>query len=424
MANQAYNGQPINIQFDYEGEGTMDSKLVQLSESAAKDPTTWLKNGIYRIGNGQPVFTQDGKALIYIGRNGNATDIADDTKWIKFTSTADVQAMIANGISASMQPFHIVDADISATPTDNVEAGNAYIVGTSFTIAASDILTGVERTTEVGDILIAVDVEEETEENGETVTNTVTKFAVMQTNIDTNALPIVGQSMALPSGASGYGNMVYAQDSNGKTILMPSGYSHTDFMRLMKDFLGIGSPYAAFSMGNGSSLSANAKGGLLGLLMRWAPDKQDLGGFSEGRVTSAHHFLDDCEKNLLLSMVSTGIVVGNDEDDFIAAVQAMDTRVGNYSPAYSWESPMEFVMNFRLATGSESLAANFFGFTKSLPYVRGLWEKGRTYGSKGVIRFKNYDLAGTLSSPCVEYTYDMDAKVLSYQKFIEVTVNS
>lgn len=423
MANQAYNGQPINIQFDYEGEGTMDSKLVQLSESAAKDPTTWLKNGIYRIGDGQPVYTQDGKALIYIGRKGNATDIADDTKWVKLTSTADVQAMIANGISASMQPFHIVDADISATPTVNVEAGNAYIVGTAFTIAASDILTGVERTTEVGDILIAVDVEEETEEGGETVTNTVTKFAVMQTNIDTGALPIVGQSMTLPSGNTGFGNMVYAQDSGGKTILLPTGFAYTDFQRLMKDFLGTGSPYAVFSYGDGSSLSSYAKGGLLGLLFRWAPDKQDLGGFSEGRITSAHHFLDDCEKNLLLSMVSTGIVVGNDEDNFIAAVQAMNTRVGNSSPAYSWPSPMEFVMNFPLATGSESLAANFFGFTKSLPYVRGLWEKGREYGSKGVIRFKNYDLEGTLSTPCVEYTYDLDTKVLSYQKFIEVTVS-
>ena len=96
MANQAYNGQPINIQFDYEGEGTMDSKLVQLSESAAKDPTTWLKNGIYRIGNGQPVFTQDGKALLYIGRNGNATDIADDTKWVKFATEADFEEFLSH----------------------------------------------------------------------------------------------------------------------------------------------------------------------------------------------------------------------------------------------------------------------------------------------------------------------------------------
>ena len=126
--------------------------------------------------------------------------------------------------------------------------------------------------------------------------------------------------------------------------------------------------------------------------------------------------------------VDLGVIYMADEVEparvnFIAAVQAMNTRVGNSSPAYSWPSPMEFVMNFPLATGSESLAANFFGFTKSLPYVRGLWEKGREYGSKGVIRFKNYDLEGTLSTPCVEYTYDLDTKVLSYQKFIEVTVS-
>lgn len=413
MANQAYNGQPINIQFDYEGEGTMDSKLVQLSETAAKDPTTWLKNGIYRIGTGQPVFTQDGKIILYIGRKGNATDIADDTKWLKFTTTADVQAMIGNGISASMQPFHIVDADISATPTDNVEAGNAYIVGTAFTIAASDILTGVERTTEVGDILIAVDVEEETEENGETVTNTVTKFAVMQTNIDAGALPIVGRSMALPSGTMGYGNMVYATDSNGKTILMPTGYAYTDFERLMKDFLGTGSPYAAFSMGDGSSLSTYARGGLLGLLMRWAPDKQDLGDFNEGRATTAHHFLDDWEKWLLLSMISMGIATA-DEDTFIAAV------VARKSTHYGYGAPLEFVMAI-----SQGAANNFFGFVKSLPHIRARWERTETgeNNDKGVIHFKNYDLEGTLSSPCVEYTYDLNTKTLSYQKFIEVTVS-
>ena len=96
MANQAYNGQPVNISFDYEGEGPLDSKLVQLSETAAKDPTTWLKNGIYRIGSGQPVFTQDGKILLYIGRRGNATDIADDTKWVKFATIADFEEFLSH----------------------------------------------------------------------------------------------------------------------------------------------------------------------------------------------------------------------------------------------------------------------------------------------------------------------------------------
>lgn len=412
MANQAYNGQPINIQFDYEGEGTMDSKLVQLSESAAKDPTTWLKNGIYRIGNGQPVFTQDGKMLLYIGRNGNATDIADDTKWLKFTTTADVQAMIGNGISASMQPFHIVDADISATPTDNVEAGNAYIVGTSFTIAASDILTGVSRKTEVGDILIAVDVEEETEENGETVTNTVTKFAVMQTNIDFDELRlrfIVPGGNFSPSGV--YYPVLFGTESGGQKVAVPSSVlGLSDLENFYKDYKGVGTaPTRVLS-------SSQDKNSLAALLQQWNGSTLDWDDFEKSRYTARKHFLDDFEKVHLLAMVDTGIQVGTDEDAFITAVLALERN-------HSYSSPLEFVMQFRLATGSESLAANFFGFTKSMPCVRALWQKGR--GTlKGTIHFKNYDLAGTLSNPCVEYTYDMDTKVLSYQKFIEVTVNS
>lgn len=81
-------------------------------------------------------------------------------------------------------------------------------------------------------------------------------------------------------------------------------------------------------------------------------------------------------------------------------------------------------MSFGWDDTNDVLASNFFGFTKSLPHVRGVWEKGGESGTKGVIHFKNYDLAGTLSNPCVEYTYDMDTKVLSYQKFIEVTVSN
>lgn len=410
MANQAYNGQPVNISFDYEGEGTLDSKLVQLSESAAKDPTTWLKNGIYRIGNGQPVFTQDGKLLLYIGRNGNATDIADDTKWLKFTTTADVQAMIGNGISASMQPFHIVDADISATPTDNVEAGNAYIVGTSFTIAASDILTGVSRKTEVGDILIAVDVEEETEENGETVTNTVTKFAVMQTNIDFDELRlrfIVPGGNFSPSGVCC--PILSGTESDGQKVAVPSSVlGLPDLENFYKDYKGIGTaPIRALS-------PSQDKNSLAALLQQWDGATLDWGDFEKSRHTARKHFLDDFEKVHLLAMVDTGIQVGTDEDAFITAVLALERN-------HSYSSPLEFVM---LVKGhNNTLDENFFGFTKSLPSVRGVWEKGRGYGSKGVIHFKNYDLAGTLSSPCVEYTYDLDTKTLSYQKFIEVTVS-
>lgn len=421
MANQAYNGQPVNISFDYEGEGTLDSKLVQLSESAAKDPTTWLKNGIYRIGTGQPVFTQDGKIILYIGRKGNATDIADNTKWIKFTSTADVQeaiqTVIAGGGGAS-NAFHIVDYNISAKPTTDVEAGNAYVVGTGFSLTSSDVLNGVAVDLEAGDMLVAVDVEVETEEDGETVTSNVVKFAVLQAN---TSIPSLAQNFLMAASANTFANppitspglIPWVLNSGGMNIVQSTGIGLYDFKGLMEDFMGTASSPWVFSRGTGDHLSYAAKNSLIGLLYRWSNDKQDLGDFDEHRTTGAHHFLDDWEKWLLLSMISMGIATA-DEDTFIAAV------VARKNTHYGYDAPLEFVMAV-----SQGAANNFFGFVKSLPIIRARWETKETDGlnGKGIIHFKNYDLEGTLSSPCVEYTYDLNTKVLSYQKFIEVTVS-
>ena len=152
------------------------------------------------------------------------------------------------------------------------------------------------------------------------------------------------------------------------------------------------------------------------MLYQWDGANLDWGDFEKSRYTARKHFLDDFEKVHLLAMVDSGVQVGTDEDAFITAVLALERN-------HSFGSPLEFVIQFRYATGSESPAANFFGFTKSMPTVRALWQKGKG-ALKGTIHFKNYDLAGTLSSPCVEYTYDLDTKVLSYQKVIEVTVSN
>jgi len=420
MANQAYNGQPINIQFDYEGEGTMDSKLVQLSETAAKDPTTWLKNGIYRIGNGQPVFTQDGKLLLYIGRNGNATDIADDTKWIKFTSTADVQTaiqtVIAGGGGGASNAFHIVDYNISAKPTTDVEAGNAYVVGRGFSLTSSDVLNGIAVDLEAGDMLVAVDVEVETEEDGETVTSNVIKFAVLQANTSVPSLAASGfiRGNNLPSAP---GKVLAGYDAGGINIVSPTSMPYADFERFAQDWLGT----ATDPIGS-SSFSARDNT-LLDLLNKWYGPNMGYTGYQTGRFNTHKHFLDNFEKIHMLAMVSAGIIVGTDEDAFIAAVQALQSNTNRESETRNYPSPLEFVMCFGWDSTNDELRPNFFGFTKSMPYIRGVWQKGR--GTlKGTIHFKNYDLAGTLSNPCVEYTYDMDTKVLSYQKFIEVTVSN
>lgn len=422
MANQAYNGQPVNISFDYEGEGTLDSKLVQLSESAAKDPTTWLKNGIYRIGTGQPVFTQDGKIILYIGRKGNATDIADDTKWIKFTSTADVQTAIQTAVQTAItdsdasNAFHIVDYNISAKPTTDVEAGNAYVVGTAFNLTSSDVLNGVATALEAGDMLVAIDVIVETEEDGETVTSNVIKFAVLQANTSVATLAASGfiRGNNLPSAP---GKVLAGYDAGGINVVSPTSMTYIDFERFVQEWLGTATNPI------GSSIFTARDNTLLDLLNKWWGPGNDYTGYQTGRYNTHKHFLDNFEKIHMLAMVSAGFVVGTDEDAFIAAVQALQSNADRGSETRDYPSPLEFVMCFGWDSTNDELRPNFFGFTKSMPYIRGVWEKGRATGTKGVIHFRNYDLEGTLSTPCVEYTYDLDTKVLSYQKFIEVTVS-
>lgn len=336
MANQAYNGQPINIQFDYEGEGTMDSKLVQLSETAAKDPTTWLKNGIYRIGNGQPVFTQDGKAFIYIGRKGNATDIADDTKWVQLATLNNIPSSISNAAK-----FKGVVNDAPANP----EAGDMYIASDSFGISLGD-------SAPYDDIPY---YEESVERDGETVTEYFESIEkgdliiygdngvayVLQKNLD-----FYGGMVRVPSGTGRDCNdcvAIFQSTDNNDWAIIPTNITYDTLLQLAR----------------------------------------------------------------FVTRVNT-----SNENAFISEVKSM--KEGRFTTD---KTPFDFFMY---------MYDNFFGFAKTQPYVRATFEIGGASGSgiHDVIHFKNYDLAGTLSSPCVEYTYDLDTKVLSYQKVIEVTVSN
>lgn len=338
MANQAYNGQPINIQFDYEGEGTMDSKLVQLSESAAKDPTTWLKNGIYRIGNGQPVFTQDGKAFIYIGRKGNATDIADNSKWVQLATLNNIPSSISNAAK-----FKGV---VNSAPA-NAEAGDMYIAGTDFGISL-----GYSEPMSWEDIPY---YDESVERDGETVTEFFEKIEkgdliiygdngvayVLQKNLDFD-----GGMVRVPTGTDKDCNdcvAIFQSTDNNDWAIIPTTITYDTLLKLAK---------------------------------------------------------------------SVETVNTSNENTFISRVK--DLKEGRFITDVE---PFDFIMN---------MYNNFFGFAKTQPYVRATFEIGGASGSgiHDVIHFKNYDLAGTLSSPCVEYTYDLDTKVLSYQKVIEVTVSN
>lgn len=373
MANQAYNGQPINIQFDYEGEGTMDSKLVQLSESAAKDPTTWLKNGIYRIGNGQPVFTQDGKAFIYVGRKGNATDIADNSKWVQLATLNNIPSSISNAAK-----FKGV---VNSAPV-NAEAGDMYIAGDDFGISLGEYISS--------DINVPY-YEDYVEKDGETVKEFFEEIEkgdliiygdngvwyVLQKNLTKGEFPVVNP--ATVGGQDPYGIIPMFDSATNGYVLTDSGLYYSKLLDIQSEFGGS----ASYTVPDNPAASSVAN-----MIRMFRLNGNSFGGSS-------------------LSSIATAV-----ENTFVSDVKAL--RAQNDT------KPIEFILNI-----TAGAANNFFGFVKSQPHIKAVYEVGGASGSgiHDVIHFKNYDLAGTLSTPCVEYTYDLDTKVLSYQKFIEVTVS-
>lgn len=372
MANQAYNGQPINIQFDYEGEGTMDSKLVQLSESAAKNPTTWLKNGIYRIGNGQPVFTQDGKALIYIGRNGNATDIADDTKWVRLAAASEV----SGSLSGLVNPLQF-KGSIRELPL-NCNVGDIFIA-TSRIYLTQDNYGG-------DDFFTVSDYDEYNDEyklavspNDWIICNATGKFMAIQNNINDEHL----------LHASGVGDITDVVPVFDETWIHRGSYNVKDIGLIASKLLAIQEEFFG-GIVSPINLPNNPAAASVANMVKIF--RQNGNSFSGSSLTS---------------------VAAVVENTFVAAVKAL--RAQNDT------KPIEFILAITAGT-----ANNFFGFVKSQPNIHAVYEVGGASGSgiHDVIHFKNYDLEGTISSPCVEYTYDLDTKVLSYQKFIEVTVSN
>lgn len=510
MANQAYNGQPVNISFDYEGEGTLDSKLVQLSESAAKDPTTWLKNGIYRIGNGQPVFTQDGKLLLYIGRNGNATDIADDTKWVKFTSTADVQAAISNATGSGFS----YQGNTATVPANPVNKG-MYRASAAFTIPVASCLSGSAEKVQIGDMLIAI----ETEGANDT---TVIKYSVVQNNIDTDGLV----RSAAATGASGHIPVFTGQDE-----IEDSQIAATDLGSLIGDFKGTSSatmpnsPVAGSLAdlkkqfnNNGNALSANTglvKGELgdgeipegayeptnprEGVILAGYTDSNnktvvcqstaDVNAIemlaarvqtTQGQPTSLADDSLNFEERYIISQRQEGFTFNAlfakfcgdsqyskcnnymqsqaqqpqelvnipekcsiaemtnedgyscaDENTFCSEVQfagipsllswSGNSRSETFNGGGANSAPVRIVLAISTTNGASS---NFFGFTKSAPKVAALLTRGDGNNLNPYITFKNYDFAGTLSTPCIEYTYDLVTHILSYTQAVEVTVSN
>lgn len=433
MANQAYNGQPINIQFDYEGEGTMDSKLVQLSESAAKDPTTWLKNGIYRIGNGQPVFTQDGKALIYIGRNGNATDIADDTKWVKFTSTADVQAAL-NNITSS----HFAWKGNTSTIPANPENMGMYRASATFTIPASSCLSGSAENVEIGDILLSVAV------TGANNTSVI-KYSVVQNNIDPTKITegtlgdgqVEADEVANPRDGvvlAGY------TDGNGKLVVCKSE-ADINAVEALANKVNVtqGQVSPLPELGSLADLQRYEKNAaqegdsLNALFAKFVEDSRysKCQNYRQSQAFEAQEFVNIPEKCSIAEMTNEDGYSCADENTFCSNVQfaGIPSQAGWSGGRYKTfnvggadSAPVRIVLAISTTSGASS---NFFGFTKSAPKVAALLTRGAENGTiHTFLTFKNFDREGLLSSPCIEYTYDVTSKVLSYTAMKEVVVSN
>ena len=452
---QAYTGQGFNLALNPQMAKPLDVRSIQLTEAEAKTPATWLNGGLYCIPKGYLLTTQDGKALLYIGRDGNATDIADDTKWIKFASQADVQTAIA-GLAA---PLHYA-GQASSLPA-NPSEGDVYLVTSAITVPAASSVTGAQAKAGVKDKLVAMSV------------NDTIKFDIWQGNLDDDT--VVNSTATTVAD----GDLV-AFDGTSPTTIKKSSINVTDLAALLAEFAGTAASVtpnnpATNTLGklikdyrdNGGVLTENSglakgtlglgdaidpyRGSLLvgevdangkiivdttdisretitGIVNEYGGyDNTDLelcdqSGWSQRKVP--RRMLNLTEKAFIAEMTrQTGIPTTN-EDAFIAAVADAGVphvpNAGMFNPDYNVggsDAPVRIVLG--IVAGASN---NFFGFVKSAPLIPAIYIKGNGSTIHDTVRFKNYDFAGTLSSPCIEYTYDMDAKRIYYNSVVEVAV--
>lgn len=446
---QAYTGQGFNLALNPQMAKPLDVRSIQLTEAEAKTPATWLNGGLYCIPKGYPISTQDGKILVYIGRDGNSTDIADNTKWIKFASQADVQAAIA-GLAA---PLHYA-GQASSLPA-NPSEGDVYLVTSAITVPATSSVTGAQAKAGVKDKLVAMSV------------NDTIKFDIWQGNLDDDT--VVNSTATTVAD----GDLV-AFDGASPTTIKKSGISVTDLTALLGEFTGTtasalpnnpatntlaklikdyrdnggvltensGLVKGTLSTGEGSLLMGEvdsngkiiidttnvSRDTITGIVNEYDGDSNDTlelcdqSGWSQ---QMAHRrMVNLTEKTFIAEMTRHVGIPTTDEDAFIAAVA--DTgkphvpNVGPFNPDYNAggsDAPVRIVLG--IVAGASN---NFFGFVKSAPRIPAIYTRGNGSTIHDTVRFKNYDFAGTLSSPCVEYTYDMDAKRIYYNSVIEVAV--
>lgn len=84
MSNRPHRGQDIAMTFEVLATKPFDSRQTIKQSTDRLIPATWVADdGNYYVYPSMPVFTEDGKLFIYIGRAGSVDDIQDPYKWVE-----------------------------------------------------------------------------------------------------------------------------------------------------------------------------------------------------------------------------------------------------------------------------------------------------------------------------------------------------
>lgn len=409
-----YNGQPFNLGIFPEVASPFDVRLVQGTETDLKTPSTWLRGGIYCIGQGMLFSTTDGKVFQYTGRSGNATDIADDTKWKRILSREEVLTLM----SELTNPFQY-QGNINGVPQTS-SPGYVYRAQTNFTLPAANNASGESESVTAGDLLICVS-------SG--------VFSVIQGNLE--------GAVTAPNVSDRNGYIPFFTSPNG-TTLGATDVTSDDLVMLIKEFKGI----------QQTTLPSNPAVGSLCQMIRIfrqngnslaseftleAATPEALGGiktgFTEAEGTKRYAVQLDENDNAFVevpwtdtqSEVATesaaGLITAGEkkylnattaeiptanENTFIAAIVALFPKVGTKS----------FNVKLGITAG---VGNNFFGFAVSAPHVIAQVDVVSSTAFK--LHFKNYSRDGLSTSAYVPYTYDSTNKTLYYEEFSETVVS-
>ena len=412
---RTYKGSEVTLSFFPTTTAPVDTKDVVDSVTDLTNPVTWLaKDGKYYAYQGMLTRIKTGGAYMYIGANGDATDIADSTKWIKFPSMADMSSAIAE----LTNPFQY-QGNINSVPQTS-SPGYVYRAASNFTLPAANNASGESEAVTAGDLLICVS-------SG--------VFSVIQGNVE--------GAVSAPDVTDKNGYIPMFTSPNGTTVAA-SGVTNDDIVRLNREYKGTGTTASPANpqvgsladmlkkfRNNGNTLASDfnleaatpeALGGIKTGFTETEGTKQyavqldeNDNAFvavpwtdtqSEVATESAAGLITAGEKKYLNA--TTAEIPTANENTFIAAIVALFAKVGTKA----------FSVRLAITAG---VSNNFFGFAVSAPHV--IAQVDITSSTAFKMHFKNYSLDGLSTSAYVDYTYDSTNKTLYYEEFSETVVS-